>query len=167
MASGSAGVPEYEKVQQLKLLQELQEAKVQLAEVISASPVPAVASTQALPAPERAPTDHELLLELVKRYEVLGTAVVKLSEKVGDPATAGPQSRPTTGGMGDQIKGLTDLLNAAKGALGMDQASPMANMNALYQEVGQKVVGATIDSAVRNVVKTLGSETARHVTGGA
>ena len=79
------------------------------------------------PAP---PTDHDLLMELVQRYEVLGNAVVKLSEKVADPARATlTQGAPAAAGPSG-VDMMGRLIDVAMKALGGNSGG-----SSLFQEL--------------------------------
>lgn len=103
MATGVIGQPAYASAGGIALVQASAPAG------IPGLPPPA----EGLPA---IPSDHDLLMELAQRYEVLGNAVVKLSERVTDPARAAvTQGAPAAAGPSgtDLIGKLIDIATKA------------------------------------------------------
>ena len=107
------------------------------------------------------PSDHDLLLELVQRYEVLGNAVVKLSEKIADPGRAiVTQGAPAAAGSGVDLIGK--LIDVATKALGGNTGGGNDLLLDLYRKAhenfDQRVLMPTFTNLARGEV--------RHVSGG-
>lgn len=92
-----------------------------------------------------------------KRMEQLATVTVKIAERVYD----GGSNPPGTAPAGQNGWGFGDILKLI-GQFIQPESSPM---DALYMDVGQKVVGKTLDSTISRIVKNIGGDAAHHVVG--
>jgi len=103
--------------------------------------------------------DHGTLLKhdeiLHKVDNALDKMLAGMQQAQGAGVNATAPQGPSIGGFS-----LQDLLGVAK-QVGLSGAEDP--MSKLYMEIGQKVMSGTIDSTVRKITKTLGSETAGHV----
>jgi hypothetical protein len=107
------------------------------------------------------PTALEIMLArfdaIDKRLDQHATALVRLSEIAAGPGTSIAQGAPGESG-GDFFGNIIALLRQ-----GLTESG--SGMDALYRDVGEKVIGSTIDSAVKRIVKSTGADAASHVTG--
>jgi hypothetical protein len=125
-----------------------------------APPEPVPPSAQE-PAPQKSP--FEIFMErfdnIDKRLDQQGTAIVKLAELVTTPQPG----QPAAAGAGDPGGWLGDIIKLLRSELG--NSAPENAMDTLYRDVGEKVIGKTIDSAISRIVKSTGADAASHVTG--
>jgi|GEM_PF-1852278 len=106
--------------------------------------------------------DHGTLLKHDEILRKVDNALDKMLAGMQQAQGAGVNAAGGSASQGPSIGGfsLQDLLGVAKQVGLSGTEDPMSK---LYMEIGQKVMSGTIDSTVRKITKTLGSETAGHV----
>jgi hypothetical protein len=113
------------------------------------------AGPAALPAPQ-GPSVEERLNALEQNMGRFGQALDRI---VNALEQRGPASAAQQGGLGGMAQ---QALSMAK-ELGLVGGEQVGAMDDLYKQVGKQVVGKTVDSVMRRVVKEIGGETVAHV----